>query len=110
MKQGRGAPKNKYNRWHRFSTITNEKEVKCFPVGFDATIMNEDGYTGWKPGNGPLSPEQYENLMREINIKVRGVPKSPETKEKMRMAQLGKPKSPEHRKAMSIARYRVLAK
>jgi hypothetical protein len=98
-----GAPKNKYNRWYRFNLNTNEKEIKSFAIGYDASMIHEDGYTGWKMGNGPLSPEQYDKLMAKINVKVRGIPKSAETKEKMRLAQLGRPKSEEHKRNMSIA-------
>lgn len=98
-----GAPKNKYNRWYRYNLETNKKEIRSFLVGYDASMEYEEGYTFWKMGNGPLSPEAYNNLMAQINTKVKGIPKSPETKAKMSLAQIGKPKSEQHRKNMSIA-------
>lgn len=98
-----GPPKDKYKRWYRYNLETNAKEIKSFHIGFDASMIYEDGYTAWKMGNGPLSTEAYNNLMAQINVKVKGVPKSPETKAKMSAAQLGKPKSETHRKNMSIA-------
>lgn len=106
-----GAPKGKYKRYHRFRE-DNTKEVKSFESDIDPTSLPiEVGYsTTWIVGMGPLAPEAYDNLMVAINEKVKNIPKSLETKQKMRMAKLGVPKSPEHRENMRIARLKVLAR
>jgi hypothetical protein len=107
-----GAPKGKYKRWHRFRGDAT-KEIGSFIVGVDPSITPiETGYsTGWIMGSGPHSPEAYANLMVAINERVRNIPKSLVTKQKMRDAKLGVPKSEEHKRNMSIshlARRRLL--
>ena len=106
-----GAPKGKYKRWHRFRE-DDTKEMKSFKIGIDPTTSNiEPGYkTNWIVGAGPISEQTYQSLMKVINEKVRNIPKSEETKRKMRIAKLGIPKSPQHRENMRIARLKVLAR
>ena len=90
-------------RWHRYHLETNTKQIKTFPIGFDASELYEEGYTFWKIGSGPFSQEAYEKIVAHANTKVKGIPKSPETKAKMSAAQKGIPKSPENKKRMSEA-------
>ena len=94
--------KGKKSRWHRFDAQGN-KHIRTFPIGEIPEPIKEDCYTPWMQGNGPFSEEGLKNI-REKNSKThKGVPKSPEQKEKMRLAKLGVPKTLEHRAAMSAA-------
>jgi hypothetical protein len=61
-------------------------------------------------GSGPHSPEAYANLMVAINERVRNIPKSLVTKQKMRDAKVGVPKSASHRAAMSKTHKEIWAK
>jgi hypothetical protein len=92
----------KWNRWHRF-TNNGVKQIKKVALNVQPDPLLEDGYTEWKPGTGPLNEEQYNNVTSAVLRACKGVPKTDEHKEKMRLAKLGKPKSEEHRKNMSLA-------
>lgn len=92
----------KWNRWHRF-TNDGVKQIKKFQFNVDPNPLLEEGYTEWKPGTGPLSEEQYNNVTSAVLRACKGVPKTQEHKEKMRLAKLGIPKSEEHKKNMSLA-------
>ena len=92
----------RWTRWHRFDD-TGFKQIKRFENHEDPSIITEEGYTLWKHGTGPLSPEHYNNVVTGIRAVCQGVPKSDEQKQKMREAKLGVPKSDEHRKNMSVA-------
>lgn len=91
-----------WTRWHRFDDNGN-KHIKRFETHDDPTNIVEEGYTQWCRGTGPLSGEQYNNVVNAIRKTCLGKPKSDAQKEKMRQAKLGKPKSEEHKKNMSKA-------
>lgn len=92
--------KGKWTRWHRFDS-KGVKMIRKFDIG--EKPVNEPGYTEWKRGTGPMSPETYENVTNAVRKACLGVPKSEEQKLKMRLAKLGVPKTEEHRKNMSLA-------
>ena len=92
----------KWTRWHRFDSNGN-KYIKRFELNDHPETIVEEGYTQWSRGTGPLSEEQYNNVANAVRKLNLGIPKSPEQREKMRLAKLGKPKSEEHRKNMSKA-------
>jgi hypothetical protein len=62
-----------------------------------------DGFTEWKRGTGPHSPEALKNIQEGLRKACLGVPKKESTKQKMRQAKLGKRKSPETRQRMSAS-------
>ena len=105
-----GAPKGKYKRWHRYNLETNEKQIKGFIVGYDASNITEAGYTNWIIGSGKLSDEHYNKLMVNIDGHVRGIPKSEITRQRMRDAKVGVPKSESHKAAMALAHKQIWAK
>lgn len=92
----------KWTRWHRFDN-NGTKTIKRFELTDNPSLIVEEGYTQWKRGTGPLNEEQYNNVANAVRRLNKGIPKSPEQREKMRLAKLGKPKSEEHRKNMSKA-------
>lgn len=92
----------KWTRWHRYDT-NGVKHIKRFEVNETPIPIQEEGYTEWRPGCGPLSEEHYKNVVTAVRAHTLGKPKSQEQKEKMRQAKLGVPKSDEHRKAMANA-------
>lgn len=94
--------KGMWSRWHRFDS-NGAKYIKKFELNETPDPLIEEGYTEWKRGTGPMSPEHYKNLTDAVRAFSAGVPKSEEQKEKMRLAKLGVPKSEEHRKNMSLA-------
>ena len=94
--------KIRWTRWHRFDDKGN-KYIKRFELNEQPEIMIEEGYTEWKRGTGPLTGEQYENVSNAVRAASKGKPKTPEQKEKMRLAKLGVPKSEDHKKALSKA-------
>lgn len=96
--------KGHWTMWYRFDK-NNVKYIKKFPVDFIPGEI-EEGYTQWKRGTGPLSKLHYEKVKRGIQQACLGVPKSTETKLKMREAKLGIPKSLEHRQNMRLAHQR----
>ena len=91
-----------WSRWHRFNDA-GVKYIKRFGIDETPNPLTEEGYTEWRRGTGPLAPEHYENVVNAIKSFSVGIPKSPETKYKMRIAKLGVPKSEEHKTNMSKA-------
>lgn len=89
-----------WSRWHRYDTV-GTKYIKKFGIDEVPTPIVEEGYSEWRRGTGPLEPEHYNNVANAVRAFSKGVPKSPEQREKMRLAKLGKPKSLEHRNNMS---------
>lgn len=65
--------------------------------------LQENGFSEWIRGTGPLSPEHRENVAKALRAVCKGVPKSVEQKEKMRLAKLGVPKSESHKESMRKA-------
>lgn len=92
----------RWTRWHRFDD-NGTKYIKRFELNDHPETIVEEGYTVWRRGTGPLGEEQYNNVANAVRAFSKGVPKTPEQKEKMRQAKLGKPKSEEHKKALSKA-------
>lgn len=86
----------KYTRYHRYDTFGN-KYIKRFELNETPVDIPDEGYTIWSRGTGPHSPEAYEKVVSGIRRACLGVPKTPEQKEKMRLAKLGVPKSEEHK-------------
>lgn len=95
--------KGLFSRWHRYDA-NGVKYIRKFPVG--TTPTNDEGFSIWMRGNGPMSPEHYEKVAAAMRRLSLGVPKSQETKSKMRQAKLGKPKTEQHKKNMSLAQKR----
>lgn len=90
--------KKSYMRYHRYDS-NNVKYIKRFELG--ATIPEpEVGYTPWMRGTGPHNPISLNNVRNGVSKACKGVPKTPECKEKMRQAKLGVPKSQEHKDNM----------
>ncbi len=94
--------KKLWSRWHRFNSL-GVKYIKRFDVDETPNPLTEEGFTEWRRGTGPLSPEHYENVVNAVRKNCVGVPKPESTKYKMRLAKLGVPKSEEHKKSMSEA-------
>ena len=86
----------KYNRYHRFDS-NGKKYIKRFEIGQTVPTTQEEGYTVWCSGTGPHSPEALIKVTEGIRRACKGVPKSPEQREKMRQAKLGVPKTEEHK-------------
>ena len=66
-------------------------------MNVEPTNIPDEGYTCWTKGTGPHSPEAYLKVSEGIRKACKGVPKTPEQKEKMRQAKLGVPKTEEHK-------------
>jgi len=94
-----------YSRWHRFDT-NGIKHIKRFQIEETPHPLIEDGYTEWTRGTGPHSPEALHNLIVAVQKACKGVPKRPETKEKMRQAKLGVPKTEQHKLNMKLSHQR----
>lgn len=94
--------KGYWSRWHRFDA-NGIKQIKKFEINETPNPLQIPGYTEWRRGCGPLSPEHYENVVNAVRAFAKGRPKTPEQIEKMRLAKLGKPKSLEHRENMKKA-------
>lgn len=94
--------KGLWSRWHRFDS-DGKKHIKKFGIDETPSPIQEEGYTCWVRGTGPLSEEHYKNVTTAVRKVCVGVPKTPEQKEKMRQAKLGKPKTLEHRQNMALA-------
>lgn len=94
--------KGYWSRWHRFDK-NGVKYIRKFGITEIPCPLEDIGYTPWRRGTGPLSPEHYNNVANAVRKFSKGVPKSKQQKEKMRLAKLGKPKSPEHRENMRQA-------
>jgi hypothetical protein len=85
-----------YNRYHRYD-LNGVKYIKRFELGVTPVDIPDEGYTVWTKGTGPHSIEAYNKVVEGIRRACKGVPKSPEQKEKMRQAKLGVPKSEQHK-------------
>lgn len=90
----------KFSRWHRFD-INGVKYIKNMPI--EETPTNEDGYSDWKRGTGPLPEDVYIKVSDSVRKACLGVPKSSETKLRMREAKLGVPKSDSHKQNMAVS-------
>ena len=91
-----------WSRWHRFND-SGVKFIKRFNVDEIPHPLQEEGYTEWKRGTGPLEGKTYENVVNGVKRYHTGLPKSDKTKYKMRQAKLGVPKTEEHKANMSKA-------
>jgi hypothetical protein len=89
-----------YTRWHRFDEH-GVKYIKNHPVGEKPD--NDPNFTEWKRGTGPFSEVQLNTLRIAVRKACKGVPKTPEQKQKMSLAKLGVPKTQEHKQAMKTA-------
>jgi hypothetical protein len=94
-----------YSRWHRFDS-NGVKHIKRYGIEEIPTPLQEQGYTEWTRGTGPHSPEALQNLIIAVQRACKGVPKTSETKEKMRQAKLGKPKTEQHKLNMKLSHQR----
>jgi hypothetical protein len=91
-----------YSRWHRYDT-NNIKYITQCDVDKHPEPLSQEGYTDWKRGTGPHSPEAYLNVSAGIRRACLGVAKTEATKQKMREASRGKPKSEAHKEAMRLS-------
>ena len=91
-----------YQRWHRFDN-NGVKYIKNYPMGEKPSTPNDMGFSEWKRGTGPFSPVQLNTLRTAVQKACKGVPKTPEQKQKMSQASLGKPKSEQHKQALKSA-------
>ena len=89
-----------YTRWHRFDD-KGVKYIKNHPVGEKPS--NDTGFSEWKRGTGPFSEVQLNTLRIAVRKACKGVPKTPEQKQKMSQAKLGVPKTEAHKQAMKTA-------
>jgi hypothetical protein len=64
---------------------------------------SEPGFSEWKRGTGPFSEVQLNTLRIAVQKACKGVPKTPEQKQKMSQAKLGVPKTEQHKQAMKTA-------
>lgn len=96
---------NIYKLWHRFDS-NNVKYIKRFNINTVPDPLYEDGFTEWRRGTGPHSELALHNLRVAQAKYCRGVPKSIETKEKMRLAKLGVPKTEQHKLNMKLSHQR----
>ena len=94
-----------YSRWHRFDN-NGVKYIKKFQLDERPNPINEYGFTDWNRGTGPHSAETLYNLTIALQKACKGIPKSDETKQKMRQAKLGKPKSEQHKLNMKLSHQR----
>lgn len=85
-----------YTRYHRYD-INGNKHIKRFELNETPTDIADEGYTCWTRGTGPHSEEAYKKVAEGIRRACKGVPKTPEQKEKMRQAKLGVPKTEQHK-------------
>jgi hypothetical protein len=88
------------HRYHCFDKQGNKLVCTVLIPQVPTPLPN---HTEWKRGLGRMSEEQRRVVGEKISAKVKGVPKSPEQKEKMRQAKLGVPKSEEHKRNMSLS-------
>jgi len=92
----------KWHRWHRYD-INGNKFIKNFPNDITPEDIPDEGYTCWTKGTGPFTPETLNKLCAMNQSLWKGVPKSIEQKEKMRLAKLGVPKSDSHKQNLRKA-------
>ena len=94
-----------YMRYHRFDQ-NNVKYIKRFELDDIVPTVIEPGFTQWIRGTGPHSELALQHVTEGVRRACLGVPKKPETKQKMRDAKLGKPKTEEHKDNMRKSWYR----
>ena len=94
-----------FSRWHRFD-MNGVKYISNTEVDKHPEPLEQEGFTIWKRGTGPHSPEALKNVQEGLRKACLGVPKTPEQKEKMRQAKLGKPKTEEHKLNMKLSHQR----
>ena len=97
--------KNTYTRYHRYDQY-GTKYIKRFENNCPPTNEIEMGYTEWMRGTGPFEAQALHNVTEGIRRACKGVPKTPEQKQKMRDAKLGVPKSQEHKDNMRRSWYK----
>lgn len=87
----------KYMRYHRYD-MYGTKYIKRFELGSPPSKnVTEEGFTDWIRGTGPHDPIALNNVRNGVSKACKGIPKSPEQKQKMRLAKLGVPKTEEHK-------------
>jgi hypothetical protein len=91
-----------YMRYHRYDQ-NNTKYIKRFELGETVPTIIEPGFTPWMRGTGPHTIETYNKVASGIRRACTGVPKTPEQKQKMRLAKLGVPKTEEHKQNMRLS-------
>jgi hypothetical protein len=94
-----------YMRYHRYDQ-NNVKYIKRFELNDVVPTTADEGFTQWTRGTGPFDPQALANVTEGLRKACLGVPKPPETREKMRLAKLGVPKSQEHKDSMRKSWYR----
>ena len=89
-----------YMRYHRYD-MYGTKYIKRFELDCppNKNIIDE-GFTEWVRGTGPHDPIALNNVRNGVSKACKGVAKSPEVREKMRLAKLGVPKTQEHKDNM----------
>ncbi len=92
-------------RYHRYDQ-NNVKYIKRFELNEIVPTTADEGFTEWIRGTGPFAPQALHNVAEGIRRACTGVPKTPEQKQKMRLAKLGVPKSQEHKDNMRKSWYR----
>ena len=92
--------------FHRYHCYNKDGKKIGKRVEIGQTPVDLPDHTPWIRGNGPFSPEALKSITQAIRLKFRGVPKSPEQKQKMRDAKLGKPKTAAHIANMKLAQQR----
>ena len=89
-----------YMRYHRYD-MYGTKYIKRFELDCPPNKnISDEGFTEWVRGTGPHDPIALNNVRNGVSKACKGVPKSPEVREKMRLAKLGVPKSQEHKDNM----------
>ena len=91
-----------WSRWHRYDK-NGIKHIKKFKIDETPSPLQDEGFSEWIRGTGPLSPQHRRNVANALRNICLGVPKTEEQKLKMREAKLGVPKSLEHRENMRKA-------
>lgn len=94
--------KKLFRRWHRYDN-NGVKYIKKFDIDETPNPLIEIGYTQWVRGTGKMKPEHYEKIVPTLVKNSRGIPKSTQTKYKMRLAKLGVKKSESHKENMRRA-------
>ena len=74
-----------FSRWHRFD-MNGVKYISNTEVDKHPEPLEQEGFTIWKRGTGPHSPEALKNVQEGLRKACLGVPKTPEQKEKYREA------------------------
>lgn len=93
---------NLFSRWHRYDN-NGVKYIKKFSIDEKPHLIEEIGYTPWIRGTGKMKPEHYEKIVSNLIKISKGIPKSTQTKYKMRLAKLGVKKTEQHKESMRRA-------